>query len=359
MSILRFSGKASGSASLAGFAVMAVCGMIVPCTSPAVQAQETARGKARTEASDEKNWQAVAPGRVEAASGEVKIVAATAGLISEVLVKAGDKVSAGEPLVRLRDREVQARIDSAEAQVAMRRRARNDQAPSSRAGERRKAEDGVFNAERAVAEAQAAWDGFVLDRRAGRGSQAEVEAARLALARAQDRLTQQRADLRRLETDTVTPLPTQTEGALNMARAELRAAEAAIEKLTIRAPIAATVLQVNAKAGEMAAPSAAQPLVLLGDVSALRVRAELDERDFGEIKIGQSVSVRSAAFRSREFPGTVSFIAPLVEPSRNSRGQRNQTDVDVVEVLVDLAEPGPLAVGMKVDVYFRHNSAQH
>jgi HlyD family secretion protein len=240
----------------------------------------------------------------------------------------------------------------------MRRRARNDQAPSSRAGDRRKAEDAVFNGEKAVVEAQAAVDGLVRDRRAGRASVAEVEAARAALARAQDRLTQQRADLRRLETDTVTPLPTQTEGALNMARAEFRAAVAASEKLTIRAPIAGTVLQVNAKAGEMAAPSAPQPLILLGDVSALRVRAELDERDFGEIKIGQAVSVRPAAFRSREFAGTVSFIAPLVELSRNSRGQRNQADVDVVEVLVDLAEPGPLAVGMKVDVYFRHNSAQ-
>jgi HlyD family secretion protein len=29
------------------------------------------------------------------------------------------------------------------------------------------------------------------------------------------------------------------------------------------------------------------------------------------------------------------------------------TDVDVVEVLVDLTQADPLAVGMKVDVYFQ------
>jgi HlyD family secretion protein len=29
------------------------------------------------------------------------------------------------------------------------------------------------------------------------------------------------------------------------------------------------------------------------------------------------------------------------------------TDVNVVEVVIDLTEPGPLTVGMKVDVYFR------
>ena len=97
----------------------------------------------------------------------------------------------------------------------------------------------------------------------------------------------------------------------------------------------------------------------MGDTSALRVRAELDERDFGEIKVGQAVSVRPDAFRGREFPGKVAFIAPLVEPSRSGRGQRNQTDVDIVEVLVDLTEPGPLSVGMKADVYFRRETAQH
>src|SRR6266516_3700692 len=79
-----------------------------------------------------------------------------------------------------------------------------------------------------------------------------------------------------------------------------------------------------------------------------------EERDFGEIKIGQPVLVRAAAVRGREFAGKVSFIAPIVEQGRiNARGQRNVTDVDVVEVLVDLAQADPLAVGMKVDVYFQ------
>jgi HlyD family secretion protein len=153
-------------------------------------------------------------------------------------------------------------------------------------------------------------------------------------------------------------LPTQAEGQLNIARSELLATQAAIEKMTIRAPMDATILQMNARQGELASPSAAQPLVLLGNVSALRVRAEVDERDITKIKVGQSVLVRPAAFRDREIAGTVSLIAPLVEAGRhNALGQRNMTDVDVVEVLVDLGEPGPLAVGMKVDVYFRQDSA--
>jgi HlyD family secretion protein len=348
---VQFTVSAKGNTTLLGLAVVGIACMLVTPT-PALHAEETAR------APDEKNWQAVAPGRIEPVSGEIRIAAPLAGLIGEVLVKAGDKVSAGEPLVRLADREAQARVAAAEAQIALRKRARNDQAPSVRAGERRKAEDAVADGEKAVVAARSGFDRIALERRAGRASDADLDAARSVLSRAQDRLKQLRADLRKLETETATPLPTQTEGQLNIARTELWAAEAAIEKLTVRTPIAATVLQVNAKAGELAAPSATQPLVLLGDISALRVRAELDERDFGEIKIGQAVSVRPDAFRGREFVGKVAFIAPLVERARSSRGQRNQTDVDVVEILVDLAEPGALAVGMKVDVYFRYDSAQ-
>jgi HlyD family secretion protein len=102
------------------------------------------------------------------------------------------------------------------------------------------------------------------------------------LARAQERLTQQKAERQRLESDSGVPLPTEAEGELNVARANYLAANAAVEKLMVRAPIAATVLAVNARAGEIASPAAPQPLVILGDLSAMRVRAELDERDFGK-----------------------------------------------------------------------------
>src|SRR6516225_5566055 len=74
---------------------------------------------------------------------------------------------------------------------------------------------------------------------------------------------------------------------------QLRVALAELEKLTIRAPIAGTVLKVDVKAGEVAAPSLPQPLLLLGDLSQLRVRAELDEHNTGKIKVGEAVIVRA------------------------------------------------------------------
>ena len=97
---------------------------------------------------------------------------------------------------------------------------------------------------------------------------------------------------------------------------------------------------------------------MIGDLSALRVRAEIDERDYGLVKLGQRVIVRATAFSGRDFEGKVSSIAPLVGAGRIvSRGQRNLTDVHVTEVVIDLTEPGPLAVGMQVDVYFSQDTA--
>jgi HlyD family secretion protein len=364
------SGWKSRSAALGAVAAALALAVLAARTGE----QESTRAT-RSEAPDAKRWQTVAPGRVEPVSGSIKIAAPAMGVIAQVLVKVNDKVSAGEPLIRLVDTEARARLAAAEAQVAFRLRARNDEskppapirpapaAPPRRRGEpvasdsdkaaaRRRAEDAV--ADKAVVEAQAAFDKAAVDRHAGTASDAALEAARAALARAQNRQQQQKAELRRIEADPNTPLPTFADGQVNVARAEAAAAAAAIAQLTIRAPISGTVLQINAKPGELASPSSAQPLLIIGDISALRVRAELDERDLGEIKIGQPAVIRTDAFRGRDFAGKVSFIAPIVEQGRISgRGQRNVTDVDVVEVVVDLAQPDPLAVGMKVDVYFK------
>jgi HlyD family secretion protein len=332
-----------------------LCGAVLATPLAWKEIQVPAQAAAGDQAED-KRWLAVAPGRVEPLSGAIKIATPVMGVIGDVLVKANDLVFAGEPLIRLADREARAQLASAEAQVAMRRRVRNKESAASGAAPRRRAEDALADTETALFEARSSVDKAAAERRAGRGSDADVEAARSGLTRAQDRLAQQTDELRKITADA--PLPTLAEGQLNVARSELQGSRAALEKLTIRAPVDSTILQINARPGELASPSAMQPLVLLGDVSALRVRAEVDERDIAKIKLGQSVVVRPVAFRGSEIAGKVSFIAPLVETSRNSTlSQRNMTDVDVVEVRIDLSEPGPLTVGMKVDVYFQQDTA--
>lgn len=309
------------------------------------------------EALDRKVWQAVAPGRVEPWSGEIRIGSAAMGRVGEVLVKINDTVFPGEAMIRLEDEEVRNRHAKAELQYNLRKRARP--AATGKNVERRKHEDAVGDGESAMVAARAALDRAAAAKRAGNGSDKDVATARKTLANAREQLQQRRAELVKFEADAATTTPSELEGQFLLARLDLRGAEAALDNLVVRAPTAGTVLQVNNRAGELASPSAPQPLIVLGDLSKLRVRAEIDERDYGDIKVGQRVVVRSPAFRGRDVAGTVSSVAPIIDAGRiGARGQRNLTDVNVAEVVIDLAEPGPLAVGMKVDVYFSREGAK-
>jgi len=100
-------------------------------------------------------------------------------------------------------------------------------------------------------------------------------------------------------------------------------------------------------------------MLVMGDVSALRVRAEVDQQYLGKVRMGQHTEVRAAAFRGREFDGKVSSIARIVGPSRiNSGDPRKFNDADVFDVVVDLSDPGPLVVGQQVDVYFKSDPVE-
>lgn len=300
------------------------------------------------------SWETVALGRVEPRSGEIKIAAPASGRIADMPVKANEDVFAGELLVRLDDSEAMAKVAEAAAQVALHKRARNDQSTPSGAAERRKAEDAVADSERSVADAQSALDKLTAGWRTGTTSKADLDAGRAALSRVQDRLREQQEALAKLKASANTPLPTRAEGELNAAQAEWTLAQAELERTRIRAPFDGVVLQVDAKKGELALPMSQPPLLVMGDVSTLRVRAEVDQQYLGKIQVGQSVVVRAAAFRGRDFDGRVSSIARVVGPSRINPGDpRKFTDADVLAVVVDLPDPGPLVIGEQVDVYFK------
>jgi HlyD family secretion protein len=330
--------------------ILAVAGMAAFATGPSGLAPDAVK-PARSEPAAA-TWAAAAPGRVEARSRETKISAPTIARIAQVLVKVNDKVAPGDLLVRLDDDEALARIQAAEAQVGLRRRARNEASTPKGSANRRKAEDAVADAENALFDAQVAFDRAFVAVRTGSGKDEDVAKTRSARSAAEDRLKQKQDDLRTLKEEDDPPLPSRLEGELNVSRADLTLARTALERTRIRAPIEGVVLQVQAQPGELALPSAEQPLVTIADISSLRVRAELDERDIGKVKVGQRAVVRAGAFPGREFEGTVNSIAQIVGPGRiSARGPRRLSDVDVLEVVVALTDPGPLVVGMQVDVY--------
>ncbi len=299
-------------------------------------------------------WIAAAPGRAEPRSGQIRIASLAPGRIQEINVQLGDRVTKGDVLVRLDDKEARARLAAAEAEVSVRQRERDAQAETAGREDVRKAEDALYAAERAATNARFALDGVLAADRKAAGNAQNLLQARNQLSQAEDKLRRDRIALAAAHAKTKIPAPNRLEAGLIAARAELTLAEEMVERMRIRAPLSGSVLQIHAKAGELAMPAAEQALIVMGDMSLMRVRAEVDEQDVAKIKRGQPVFVRSTAFPGREFSGTVTELAPsLAMPRMGSRGARRSTDVEVMEVMVDLEGTSPLLPGMRADVFFR------
>lgn len=323
-------------------------GSVVSSLSPMVSSEASAQAALGLP------WIAAAPGRVEPRSGEIRIGAPILGRVSEVLVKVNDEVTDGDLLVRLDDEDVRARLSAAEAEAGARRRERDAQPPTAGREDVRRAEDAAFTAERLVSIARNELDVLVIGLRTEQTSADKVVEARKKLSDARERMAKDRAALVTAQGRANLPAPSRFESSLAAGRADVAAADALLEKTRLRAPLSGRVLQVHAKVGETVSPSPEQPLVVIGDMSLIRVKAEVDERDIAKLKVGQAAFVKSDAFANQTFEGKISAVASSLGPPRiGQRGPRRPTDVEVLEVTIDLTGEPPLLPGMRVDTFFR------
>jgi HlyD family secretion protein len=350
--------------TLSTFAAAAALALAIAALVPGGQVMGPGSGAAvaaEAQGAARSPWAASATGRIEPKDGEIRISAQVGALITEVPVKTGDRGQQGDLLVRLDDADLKSKLLSAKAEVEVREREREEEpVTKGLALDRRKAQDAVAMGERNVFAQQDAFDLALAIFRAGNGKADDVVAARQKLSNAKGELADARAELAKVEQSKELQLMTRLETALEQSRADVSQLETAIEKTRVRAPTDGTVLNVFAKAGELAAPSPEAPLLYFGDVTSLRVRAELEEREVVKVKTGQAAVIKVDAYPDREFPGTVTSIAAsLGAPRIVARGPRRPNDVEVLEVLVALDGQPPLLPGMRVDVFFRADSGQH
>jgi len=302
-------------------------------------------------------WAASATGRVEPKGGEVRVGAEVPGRIVNIPIAINDRVKRGDLLLRLDDDDALTKVSAAKAEEQVRVRERNEEDARGQQLDRRNAEDAVASAERAVYAAQQEFDDALDQKRKSNGSDDAVDKARTKLDDANKTLADKRANLTTVNAKTGMPLPTRLESALAVARAELTGAELGVEHTRVRAPFEGTVLNVVGKEGEIAAPSPDNPLVVLGDLSTMKVRAEVEERDAAKVHVGQRVVVRADAYPDQDFEGSISSVAQsLSQPNIISRGPRRPNDVEVLEAVVDLDGQPPLLTGMRVDVFFKHDA---
>jgi multidrug resistance efflux pump len=131
------------------------------------------------------------------------------------------------------------------------------------------------------------------------------------------------------------------------ARARLQVAEASLARRYVLAPKAATVLLSQFHVGEFFTPGGA-PLLVLGDVSRLRVRMEVDEIDAMRVMEGAPCTIYGDD-SARISDGNVFRVAPKM--GRRALAIESPTaraDVRVREVFVAVPATTALIPGQRV-----------
>lgn len=124
---------------------------------------------------------------------------------------------------------------------------------------------------------------------------------------------------------------------LDQARAALAAARQALSDMTVRAPFAGVVLREDGEVGEVV--KAGDALCWVGDNSALRIVAEIDEEDMPRVAVGQRALIKADAFPGTSLEGKVDDITPQGDPVNKTYRAHLALSADT-----------PLLVGMTVEV---------
>ncbi len=120
------------------------------------------------------------------------------------------------------------------------------------------------------------------------------------------------------------------------------------ESFNITAPIAGTLLRVDAKEGQLV--SAGVPLAYIADLDHLRVTAFIDETTISDVRVGQPVDITVDATGSTSYSGTVTEILPATASQfsllpATDRGTANFTKVaQRIEVHMSLNAPAGAAL---------------
>lgn len=243
-----------------------------------------------------------AAGIVEALSENTLIGTPAPGLVAQVHVKVWDRVEIGAPLFTIDSRDLQAALPPQAAQIKV--------------------------------------------------AEATVQRLRDQLSRL-EAVTDTRAisteDLKMRRSDVAVAL-----AQVESSRATLAQTQALIERLTVRAPIAGTVIQLNTRAGEYLTPSAQTAPLVLGVIDQLQVRADVDEQLAPRVRQGARASACIKGDASHPIPLEFVRIEPYITPKKSLTGASiERVDTRVLQVIFSFANPGNnrVYVGQQMDIY--------
>ena len=240
-----------------------------------------------------------------------KLAPAIGGQIATLNVRKADTVKAGQVLLTLWNRDLQAELAVARSEAQASSAAAREACLMAEFAQRQAARLTELRRTRTTSEA------------------AHDEAVATAGAR---RATCEAAEARR-----------------ELAAARVEAAAALVERTILTAPFDGIVAEVNGEVGEYVTPSppgiATLPAIDLINLDSLYVAAPIDEIDAAQIRPGMEVRISLDAYPKKRFQGQVRSVSPYVlEVAKQAR------TVEIEADFVTTADASGLLVGYSADV---------
>jgi multidrug efflux pump subunit AcrA (membrane-fusion protein) len=273
----------------------------------------------------------------------------TAGKVVAVGVEIGSPVKRGQMLVKLDDVELKLRVDQAATQVEQAKAAvrQAEEKIGLRPGQ-------SFDPSR-VAEVAAAKVALDLAEKNLRRAERLTESGDVSRSFYDD--ARARRDQLREQYEVQLAQARQNYAGVDVARtnvanaqAQLALARKSLSYAIIPAPIDGFVAERTADLGEYVSPQ--QKVATIVRTNPLRIQIDIPEQAIPEVRVGQSVSVKTSAWPDRNFSGRVARIAPNVSATSrtltveaeidNSGGALKPGQFATVRILQERAEPAVL-----------------
>jgi len=291
-----------------------------------------------------------APGVVEPRSEEREIAATVVGRLTFVKAE-GESVKAGDIVAEIENDDRKAELAAAQARLSIRQEELARLLAGARDEERKEADAALHEVEAQVRLTKSIVDRRLPLARTGFASMETVDHAQADYAAA---VARQNLMAQRLALINAPPRREDlviAQANIAEATAEVADAQALLEMTRLRSPIDGIFLKRYKLPGETVTNLPPTLVATVGDISCLRVRAQIDETDVARIAVGQNVHVTADAFPNRRFSGKVISVGHRLGPKNlKTELPAERVDTKILEAVIDLDGQPPLPVGLRVDV---------
>jgi multidrug resistance efflux pump len=290
---------------------------------------------------------------VEPETESISVGSPVPGVVVEVLAKVGQKVKTGDPLFRLDDRQ-------RKAELAIRRAMLEDAKAQLERLDAMPRKEELPRAEAKVLEAKADWENW--EQQWSRGeqlvtqnamSQEEFMERKQQALQARERYNSAVAEYDLLKAGAWAPDKHLAKVAVDHAAAQVQETQTELDRLVIRSLVDGEVLQVNVRPGEFVGAPPSQALVVLGNVTQLHVRVDVDEYDIPRFIADAPARATLKGQPMEYFPLKFVRIEPYVIPKKSLTGDNTErVDTRVLQVIYAIDTGGRrLFVGQQLDVF--------